>query len=197
MVTIFDSNVLNSICLQIDDPKTLLNFSLVSKKVQNIVKLNTNYLMDKFAIKHVEEFDDACDHYDIIKYILPNGKIHGIYNIFCSYYAIGDNYRMYYNGILLAGWYWDAGIEGGDACNIEHYKCDCTKDFKNSYTNERINLNKLELKSTKIRTQDWNKCKTCKNSITYEEETWSNFKNTNMIDFKSVMEDIEEIFHVD
>ena len=160
----FDTNILNIICEHIDDPKTFFNFALVCRKTRYVSKLRKNNKMDEFAIKYVKTIDNEY----VVERRLPNGKLHGEYQ---RHWVNGSrDFCMYYNGICLA----DCFIRGlRKRINITHYKCDCTKDFENSYTNDKIGLDGVRYKLLETNTRTYN-CDICGEHKT-EEEFWWNY----------------------
>ena len=133
----FDTNILNIICKYVDDAKTYFNFALVCRKTRYVTKLHKNNKMDEFVIKYVEPDGDG----QLVKRRLPNGKSHDVTAVqYFEFINLDDMRQMYYNGICLASWFTHKLNRLGKRVNITHYKCDCTKDFENSYTNDKIGL---------------------------------------------------------
>ena len=162
----FDANILNVICEHCDDPKTFFNFALVCRKTRYVSKLHKNNKMDEFAIKYVKTIENG----QLVERRLPNGKLHGQYERY--WLGSGENFRMYYNDICLSEWSHYYGLE--HTIMITHYKCDCTKDFENSYTNEKIGLDGVVYKLRSTRTST-GYCYTC-GEHKKEEEFWCNFE---------------------
>lgn len=168
---IFDTNLLNTICKLIDDPKTLINFSLACKKTRDIVRINKNDKMDQFIVNHINNFKDGDDYYHIIMNKLPNGNLHGEFSSSCSYGAIGDTYRLYYNGIILSEWYYDVSSYMIDA-TVSYYKCDCISELSTNYITKRMNFNEFKLESTNLDLGS-DTCNKCGKYITIQRNTLS------------------------
>ena len=167
----FDANILNVICKYIDDPKTFFNFALVSHKTRHVTKLYKNNKMDQFTIKHVEH-GSVRNSFKCVERRLPNGKLHGI--TACFYSKFADDFYMYYNGICLGKWSSIDCKTEGEEITIRHYKCECTKEFDNSYTNNKIGLDdRYKLLSTF--TKPYN-CVVCGRDHNVEQEIWCNFE---------------------
>jgi len=173
MTSISDPNILNIICNFINDANTFFNFALACKKTSAIAQSYMDKKMSEFAVRIVEhdEDDGDGDQFTYVYYKLPNGNLHGQYSSYCSYVHTGDDYAMYYNGILLARW-WD---DYGEGIDIKHYKCDCTKKFENTYTTDKICSENYELESKKIKKNDETTiCKKCNTELIIVEEEWVN-----------------------
>ena len=167
----FDTNILNVICEYIDDAKTYFNFALVCRKTRYVTKLRKNSKMNQFTIENDSHgFNDGRK---CVERRLPNGRLHDVKAVYYLNVNGGYIFYMYYNGICLADWFIHSN-GFGKIIEITHYKCDCTKGFENSYTNDKIGLDgvvyKLHSTITKSR-----KCYTCgENKV--ENEQWSNFE---------------------
>ena len=168
----FDANILNVICEHIDDPKTFFNFALVCRKTRYITKLHKNNKMDEFAMEDVSHDcnDNSCVCVER-RFRLPNGKLHGVE--VCYWTSDDIQFIMHDNGVCLADW--NHHKDKGEVI-INHYKCECTKNFENSYTNNKIGLNdRSKLLSTCTKSYPYN-CSKCGRILKVEEETWRNFE---------------------
>ena len=166
----FDTNILNVICEHIDDPKTFFNFALVCRKTRYISKLHHNNKMDEFAMVDVSHgYNNSCK---FVLRRLPNGNLHGVEA--CYWVSGNTELIMYYNGIRLGKWWDNEYGEQGQEIIILHYKCDCTKDFENSYTNDKIGLDGVGYKLCSTITKPYN-CYTC-GDHNLEQETWHKFE---------------------
>ena len=167
----FDTNILNIICEHIDDPKTFFNFALVCHKSRYVTKLHKNNKMYQFTTEHVRDF--LIDCYKFVERRLPNGRLHDVTAVYYPDVYRDDIFKMYYNGICLADWFThNNGL--GKIINIRHYKCDCTKGFENSYTNDKIGLDGVYFKLHSTITKS-HKCDTC-GDHNLEQAIWCNFE---------------------
>ena len=164
----FDANILNVICKYIDDPKTFFNFALVCRKTRYVTKLYKNNKMDQFAIKYIKTIENG----QLVERRLPNGELHGDYERYSAQF--GDDFYMYYNGICLSYWWYDHYGASEHEVTITHYKCDCTKEFENSYANNKIGLDGVTYKLCSTTTTT-HKCDTC-GDHNLEQEVWCNFE---------------------
>ena len=162
---IFDNNVLNIICIFIDDPKTFRNFAIACRKTNYITNLQVDDKMTLFSEKQVVDYHGISIIHRDVKRKLPNGNLHG--KQLCSDFYV-DMYSLYYNGIHLAEWYYEEYDNWID-CYVTHRKCNCTKDFPNSYTIEKIKLKNYHLISKNDKKYNCEKCGSCKKEV----ECWT------------------------
>lgn len=176
-MNIFDINVLDHICKEINDPKTYFNFAQVCKKSAKIATLHRYEKMDEFSIMKTEIDDSGEDCYVNVSRRLPNGNLHGKQYNSCSYAHIGDSSTYYFNGTMVGYAFWDEGVH----CWITHYNCKCysLKDMKD-YVYKNINLYNFVIdKQTALKKCINKVCNKCNSEYYFIKERWINIEHKN------------------